>query len=69
MAEVGAKINTYLKENGIKQSYLVEQTGLTSDAVSRICKLDRKIECVEYYKICRALNVPFETFMDDEEAM
>ena len=63
---IGAKIKEYLTEHGIKQSYLAEKVGLTNSAMSDICINDRKIECQEYYKICRALNVPYDYFMEED---
>lgn len=62
---VGARIKEYLNQNGIKQSYLAEKVGLSNSQISDICNHDRKIDCLEYYKICQALNVPFETFIPD----
>ena len=62
---VGAKIKEYLQQNGIKQSFLAEKTGLTNSQVSDICIHDRKVDCIEYYKICQALNLPLETFVKD----
>lgn len=64
---IGAKIKEYLSENGIKQSFLAERTGLTPSQVSDICIHDRKIDCIEYYKICKALNVELEYFLKDME--
>ena len=64
---IGARIKEYLTENGIKQSYLAERTGLTPSQISDICIHDRKIDCIEYYKICMALNVELEYFLKDME--
>lgn len=62
---VGKKIKEYLTENGIKQAFLVEKTGLTACQISNICIHDRKIDCIEYYKICKALGVPLDYFLKD----
>lgn len=62
---IGARIKEYLTENGIKQSYLAEKTGLSNSQISDICIHDRRIDCVEYYKICKALNVPLEKFLEE----
>lgn len=64
---IGKKIKEYLNEKGLKQRYLAQQTGLSDSAVSDICNNDRKIDCIEYYKICRALDVPLDYFMQDIE--
>lgn len=64
---VGEKIRQYLTENGIKQTFLAQKTGLTDNIISDICNKNRRIDCIEYFKICRALNVPMEYFLQDIE--
>lgn len=67
--EIGARISAYLKENGIKQAFLVEKTGLTASQISDICTGNRKsIDAIEYYKICTALNVDLMKFLADGES-
>jgi transcriptional regulator with XRE-family HTH domain len=65
---VGARIKRYLDEHGIKQSFLAEKVGLTASQMSDICNKDRSIECTVYYKICKTLSVPLETFLEEVEA-
>ena len=65
---VGKRIKEYLISNGIKQSFVAEKTGLSTMVISDICNKDRRIDCMEYYKICKALNVPLETFLEEGEA-
>lgn len=62
---IGKRIKEYLQRNGIKQSHLVEKTGMTPSTVSDICNGNRKIECHEYYTICKALGVPYESFIEE----
>lgn len=64
---IGNKINKYLAENGIKKSFLAEKVGITQAQISLICSDSRKIDCVTYYKICKALNLPLEFFMEGIE--
>ena len=64
---VGARIKKYLDDNGIKQKYLVDKTGLTSSIVSDICIHDRKIEVTEYHKICQALGLPLDYFLKESD--
>ena len=64
---IGAKIRAYLEERGIKQAFLVERTGLNANIISDICLGNRKVDCIEYYKICKALGVPLETFLEGLE--
>lgn len=64
---VGVKIKEYLVQNGIKQSFLVEKTGLTASAISDICTGKRKeLSVVDYFKICKALGVSMDFFVGDE---
>lgn len=64
--EIGKRIGQYLQERGIKQKFLVDNAGLTASAASDICTGTRKsIDVVEYYKICKALNVPLDTFVGE----
>ena len=62
---IGNQIKEYLANNGIKQAFLVERTGLSASQVSDICNHDRKIDCIEYYKICKALNVDLDFFFNE----
>ena len=61
---VNERIKLYLQENGIKQSFVAEKAGLTTYKVNRLCNGYTSIEILDYYKICRALNVPLETFVE-----
>jgi len=62
---VGARIKEYLVKNGIKQSFLVEKTGISASQISDICTGRRKdINVVEYYKICSALGVSLDYFVE-----
>ena len=66
---IGLRIGQYLKENGIKQSFLVEKTGLKPMQISDICTGKRKdVGCIEYFKICKALGVDLMTFISEGES-
>ena len=63
---VGRRIGQYLKENGIKQAFLVEKTGIPAYVISDICTGERKtLDCVAYYEICKALGVDLLYFLTD----
>lgn len=64
---VAKRIKKYIDERGIKQTFIAQQTGMSDSVISDIFSRGRKIEVTEYYKICQALGVPFETFLKDEE--
>ena len=61
---IGGEIKNYLAEKGIKQAFLVEKTGRTPSQISDICIHDRKVDCIEYYKICKALDLPLDYFLN-----
>ena len=63
---VGKRISEYLTNNGIKQSFVAEKVGIAPSQMSDICNKGRNIDCVLYYKICKTLNVPFETFLEEK---
>ena len=62
---VGQRIKAYLAENGIKQSFLTEKTGIPAPIITFMLAGDRRIEVMEYYKICQALKVDMTTFIED----
>ena len=64
---IGAAIKNYLDENGIKQAFVADKVGITPSQMSEICNKGRTIDCVTYYKICSALNVPLEKFFEGIE--
>lgn len=64
---VGKRIGEYLTSNGIKQAFVAEKVGITRPQMSDICTKGRSVDCVTYYKICKVLGVPLETFLEGEE--
>lgn len=56
------RVVSFVRENGIKQIYLSEKTGLSTSAISSIMNGKREIEVDEYCKICKALNVSLDYF-------
>lgn len=65
---VGQRIKAYLTENGIKQSFLSEKTEIPNPILSAMLSGSRKIEVMEYCKICQALKVDMRTFVSDGES-
>ena len=64
---LGKKIKEYMNEKGIKQTFLVEKTGLSTQTVNSILNGNRKIEATEYYEICRALGLKLDYLFSTEE--
>lgn len=64
----GSDIKAYLIENGIKQSYVSEKTGISAPILNAILNNNRKIEANEYMRICDAIGVPLEQFQPKQKA-
>lgn len=58
----GSDIKGYLEKNGIKQSFVSEQTGIPAPILNMMLNNNRKIEANEYMKICDAIGVPLDHF-------
>lgn len=59
-------INTYLNEQGIKKKYVAEKTGISENALNLVLNGKRRLLADEYVKICNALNVPFDRFINQD---
>lgn len=64
---IGKKIKIYLENKGIKQKFVADKTGLSESAMSDICNEKRKVDAVEYYLICKALQLPLDYFPEGIE--
>ena len=58
----GSDIKKYLEDNGIKQAFVSEKTGIPAPILNMMLNDNRKIEANEYMKICDAIGVPLEQF-------
>lgn len=54
---INERLKVYVAENGIKQVYIAQKTGLTPDTVSRMLNGSRRILADEFLLICNALNI------------
>lgn len=63
---VGKRIKEYLESNGIKQTFVAEKAGIGASQMSEILNKGRTIDCMTYYRICKALNVPLKTFLEGD---
>lgn len=64
--EFHEKIKAYIVDHGIKQTFLAQKIGLTDYAFSDVLSGQRKLNAIEYYKLCQALGVPMEYFIEEE---
>lgn len=65
---IGQAILKYLKEKGITQTSIAERTGMGISTLNAILHGNRRIEVEEYFKICKVLEVSFDTFYIDKKA-
>lgn len=61
---LGKNIKAYLDEKGIKYSFLSEKTNLPMNVISPMLNGKREIKADEYFMICKALDVPLDTFAE-----
>lgn len=60
---IEAKIKNYLQENGIKQKWLSEKTGIQDTKISMTLNGHRRLTFAEYELICGALDLTVDTFL------
>lgn len=64
-ASIGMNIKEYLDKNGTKYNFVAEKANIPAPTMSMILSGNRDIKVLEYYRICKAINVPFETFIKE----
>lgn len=62
--EVYQKIAKHIKENGIKQKFISEKTGISENTLSMILNGKRKMEADDFVEIVIALGVDANYFID-----
>lgn len=62
---VGEKVGNYAREHGVMNKFLAEKAEVSDAKISLILNGKQEIGVIEYYKICQALSVPMETFLED----
>lgn len=65
---VGQRIKSYLDDHGIKYKFLSEKASISGPILTALLSGTRKIELMEYVRICNALQVDFMTFIADGES-
>lgn len=61
------KIAKYIADNGIKQIYVSEKTGIPENTLSMILNGKRKMEADEFVEIIVALNVDANHFINSKK--
>ena len=60
----GKRISQYINSHNMSINTIAEIFGITSSELSDILH-GKEIDCISYYKLCKALNVPLEYFLCD----
>lgn len=64
---LGKRIKEFLDNKGIKYSYIAERTGIPMNILSPMLNEKRDIKATEYFSICNALEIPLDTFSQEEQ--
>ena len=62
---IGERIANYTRDHGVMNKFLAEKAEVSDAKISLILKGKQEIGVIEYYKICKALNVPMEQFIEE----
>jgi transcriptional regulator with XRE-family HTH domain len=64
---VGRRIGAYLKLTGRKLGWFAEQMGWNNEKASMITNGKRQISLMDFFKVCKVLNVPYEQFISEND--
>lgn len=64
---VGLKIKSYLKDNGISQTFVSEKTGIPLAKLNLSLNGNRRLDFGEYELICGALSVGADKFLEPKK--
>lgn len=60
-------IMTYLRDTGIRQSWLAHQIGISKQSLNQALHGRRRLSVDEYVLICNVLDVPFDRFQPSND--
>jgi len=63
----GSKIKKYLISKGISQTYVANKTGIPISTLNAVLNGNRKLLAEEYFVICQVLDVPLDTFIEQDQ--
>ena len=59
-----ARLRNYLLVHGIKHSFLAQKIGVSNSVMCAILQRRFKCSVARYIAICKALAIPYETFIN-----
>lgn len=60
------KMKSFFEEQGVKQKFIAQKTGIAEATLSLIMQGKRKYTIEEYVKICKFAGCSFDAFIDNE---
>ena len=60
------KMKSFFEEQGVKQKFVAQKTGIAEATLSLIMQGKRKCTIEEYVKICKFAGCSFDAFIDTE---
>lgn len=64
---IASTIRAYLQDHGIKQTFIAEKCGWSKQKMSHIVNGKSKMTVEDYQTLCRAIGVPYELFLEDNQ--
>lgn len=64
---IASTIRAYLQDHGIKQTFIAEKCGWSKQELSCIVNEKSKMTVEDYQTLCRAIGVPYELFLEDNQ--
>lgn len=63
--EVVRRLREYIKAKQIQLAILADKMGVQESFLSNILEERQDMDTIDYYCICKALNVPLKTFVEE----
>lgn len=63
--DVARAVQEYIKERGIKQSFIADKCGWSKQKTSAIIRGERRMIAEEMANICEAVGVPYDFFYQE----
>jgi len=63
---INDKISDHLRKNNIDTDVLAKKSDLSEDTIFDICYEEKEISALEYYKICKALDLSLDHFFSND---
>ena len=57
------RIKAYLNENNINMLAVADGIDTSQEELEQVFASDEELDCIIYYKVCKFLGVPFESFI------